>query len=112
MHQVGQPQVRPLRPIFHLTFWPSIKKVQVRAIVENINTETMQDVVADVAISAGGAQVFAQAAVPHYAGSRCDVHVDGDLLRFFIGDILVKTAARTSAGEVRNKRAFRTSAQA
>jgi transposase InsO family protein len=48
----------------------------------------------------------------HYAGSRCDVHVDGDLLRFFIGDILVKTAARTSAGEVRNKRAFRTSAQA
>jgi transposase InsO family protein len=45
----------------------------------------------------------------HYAGSRCDVHVDGDLLRFFIGDVLVKTAARTSNGEVRNKRAFRTS---
>jgi transposase InsO family protein len=48
----------------------------------------------------------------HYAGSRCDVHVDGDLLRFFIGDVLVKTAARTSTGEVRNKRAFRTSEQA
>ena len=48
----------------------------------------------------------------HYAGSRCDVHVDGDLLRFFIGDDLVKTAARTSRGEVRNKRAFRTSDQA
>ena len=45
----------------------------------------------------------------HHAGSRCDVHVDGDLLRFFIGDVLVKTAARTSTGEVRNKRAFRTS---
>jgi transposase InsO family protein len=45
----------------------------------------------------------------HYAGSRCDVHVDGDLLRFFVGDVLVKTAARTSNGEVRNKRAFRTS---
>ncbi|BBZ43357.1 hypothetical protein MPRM_06380 [Mycobacterium parmense] len=44
----------------------------------------------------------------HYAGARCDVHVDGDLLRFFIGDDLVKTAARTSRGEVRNKRAFRT----
>jgi Integrase core domain len=42
----------------------------------------------------------------YYAGSRCDVHVDGDLLRFFIGDVLVKTAARTSTGEVRNKRAF------
>jgi hypothetical protein len=29
------------------------------------------------------------------AGSRCDVHVDGDLLRFFVGDVLVKTAATT-----------------
>ncbi|MEZ0054489.1 transposase InsO family protein [Mycobacterium sp. MAA66] len=47
----------------------------------------------------------------HYAGSRCDVHVDADLLRFFIGDVLVKTAARTSIGAVRNKRALRTSAQ-
>ncbi|ORW12278.1 hypothetical protein AWC16_07575 [Mycolicibacter longobardus] len=48
----------------------------------------------------------------HHAGARCDVHVDGDLLRFFIGDDLVKTAARTSHGEVRNKRAFRTREQA
>jgi transposase InsO family protein len=47
----------------------------------------------------------------HYAGARCDVHVDGDLLRFFVGDDLVKTAARTSRGEVRNKRAFRTSGE-
>lgn len=48
----------------------------------------------------------------HHAGSRCDIHVDGDLLRFYIGDDLVKTAARTSRGEVRNKRAFRTREQA
>jgi transposase InsO family protein len=48
----------------------------------------------------------------HYAGARCDVHVDGELLRFWIGDQLVKTAARTSRGEVRNKRAFRTRGQA
>ena len=48
----------------------------------------------------------------HHAGSRCDVHVDGELLRFYIGDVLVKTAARRSTGEVRNKRAFRTSGQA
>lgn len=45
----------------------------------------------------------------HYAGARCDVHVDGELLRFWIGDQLVKTAARTSRGQVRNKRALRTS---
>jgi len=44
----------------------------------------------------------------HRAGSRCDVHVDGDLLRYYIGDELVKTAARTTIGEVRNKRALRT----
>jgi transposase InsO family protein len=48
----------------------------------------------------------------HHAGARCDVHIDGDLLRFWIGDELVKTAARTSRGEVRNKRAFRTREQA
>jgi transposase InsO family protein len=47
----------------------------------------------------------------HYAGQRCDVHVDGELLRFYVGDDLVKTAARTSRGEVRNKRALRTSAR-
>jgi hypothetical protein len=46
----------------------------------------------------------------HHAGARCDVHVDGDLLRFWIDDQLVKTAARTSHGEVRNKRALRFSA--
>jgi hypothetical protein len=44
-----------------------------------------------------------------YAGSRCDVHVDGELLRFYVGDDLVKTAARNSNGEVRNTPAFRTS---
>ena len=48
----------------------------------------------------------------HYGGQRCDVHVDGDLLRFWVGDQLVKTAARNSTGEVRNKRALRTSGQA
>ncbi|WP_205628025.1 IS481 family transposase [Mycolicibacterium neoaurum] len=47
----------------------------------------------------------------HYAGARCDVHVDGELLRFYIGDILVKTAARSSTGEVRNKRALRSSTE-
>jgi hypothetical protein len=47
-----------------------------------------------------------------HGGARCDVHVDGELLRLWIGDDLVKTAARTSGKEVRNKRALRTSAQA
>jgi transposase InsO family protein len=46
----------------------------------------------------------------HYAGQRCDVHVDGELLRFWVGDQLVKTAARRNTDEVRIKRAMRTSA--
>jgi len=48
----------------------------------------------------------------HYAGARCDGYVDGDLLCFFIGDNLIKTAARRSRGEVRIKRAMRTGAPA
>lgn len=48
----------------------------------------------------------------YYAGQRCDVHVDGELLRFWVGDQLVKTAARRAPGEVRIKRAMRTSADA
>ena len=43
----------------------------------------------------------------HWAGKRCDVHVDGGLLRFYGGDDVVKTAARASHGEARNKRAHR-----
>jgi hypothetical protein len=48
----------------------------------------------------------------HYAGSRCDVHVDGQLLRFFIGDNLVDRRTDEQGRAVRNKRAFRTSGQA
>jgi transposase InsO family protein len=48
----------------------------------------------------------------HWAGQRCDVHVDGNLLRFWVGEQLVKTAARNSTGEVRNKKACRTREQA
>ena len=48
----------------------------------------------------------------HHAGARCDIHVDGELLRFWIGDDLVKTAARTGTGTVRKKKAARTRGQA
>lgn len=48
----------------------------------------------------------------HHGGFRCDVHIDGDLLRFWIGDNLVKTATKTSTGAVRNKKACRTRDQA
>jgi hypothetical protein len=41
----------------------------------------------------------------HHAGARCDVQVTDQLLQFWIGNELCKTAARTSRGEVRKKRA-------
>jgi transposase InsO family protein len=40
-----------------------------------------------------------------HAGEQCDVHVDGDLLRLWIGDQLVKTVARANRKEVRKKHA-------
>ena len=40
----------------------------------------------------------------HRAGERCDVHVGTDILQFWIGNELLRTVARTSTGNVRNKR--------
>jgi transposase InsO family protein len=41
----------------------------------------------------------------HRAGERCDVLVDAELLQFWIGNELMKTVARTSAGQIRKKHA-------
>jgi transposase InsO family protein len=41
----------------------------------------------------------------HRSGERCDVLVTDQVLQFWIGDQLLKTAARTSTGEVRKKHA-------
>jgi transposase InsO family protein len=41
----------------------------------------------------------------HYGGSACDVLVTDGLLQFWVGSELLKTVARTSTGEVRNKHA-------
>jgi transposase InsO family protein len=41
----------------------------------------------------------------HHAGARCDVLVTDSLLQFWVGNELLKTVARASAGEVRKKRA-------
>ena len=39
----------------------------------------------------------------HHAGERCDVLVDDHTLQFWIGNQLLRTVTRTSAGPVRNK---------
>jgi hypothetical protein len=40
----------------------------------------------------------------HRAGERCDIHVGPDTLQLWIGNELLRTVQRTSAGPVRNKR--------
>src|SRR6184192_2035222 len=44
----------------------------------------------------------------HYGGNACDVLVTDGLLRFWVGNELLKTVARTSVGEIRKKHADRT----
>ena len=45
----------------------------------------------------------------HFSGSQCDVLVSDTVLQFWIGDQLVKTAARTDPRPIRKKRAAGTS---
>jgi transposase InsO family protein len=44
----------------------------------------------------------------HYGGSTCDVLVTDGLFQFWVGNELLKTVARTKAGEIRKKHAERT----
>jgi hypothetical protein len=70
---IGPAPLRPLRPIFHATFWPALKRVEVRAIGEIINTEALADITYDLQLTAGAAQpaeVYRQDQVPHYAATR------------------------------------------
>lgn len=41
----------------------------------------------------------------HHGGSRCDVLVTDRVLQFWVGNELLKTVARTSTGQIRNKNA-------
>ena len=53
-----------------------------------------------------GAVDYQQVSVgKHYSGSGCDILVTDKLLQFWIGNDLVKTAARTRNGEIRKKHA-------
>jgi hypothetical protein len=72
-YDLGFDELRSVRPIFHATFWRGLRKVQVRAIGENANTETLQDLDYSLVLRAGVAapvEVFRQDSVPHYAATR------------------------------------------
>jgi hypothetical protein len=47
----------------------------------------------------------------HYGGSSCDVLVTPGLFQFWVGNELLKTVARASAGEIRKKHAEGTAAR-
>ena len=71
IYDVGNDTYRSVRPIFHVTFWPTIDKYSVRYIAEAINTEALQNQVYDIGLSIGGASSFYQKDdVPHQAKSR------------------------------------------
>jgi transposase InsO family protein len=46
----------------------------------------------------------------HYGGNTCDVFVTDGLFQFWVGNELLKTVARTKAGEIRKKHAEHTKA--
>lgn len=72
-YDVGFDANRSFRPIFHATFWPGINRVHVRFVGEVANTEALQSLLYDLALSTGNspsAQVYTKTAIPHTAGSR------------------------------------------
>jgi hypothetical protein len=72
-YDMGFDELRSVRPIFHATFWPALRKVHVRAIGENANTETLEDVEYSLALRGGltkPQEVYRQDAVTHYAATR------------------------------------------
>ena len=69
---IGHDQHKSIRPSFVVSIWPGIEKHSVRYIVENTNTETLQDVRYNVALNIdNAANVFYQKSdVPHQAMTR------------------------------------------
>ena len=70
---IGFDEHRSFRPIFHATFWPTIKKVRVRFIGELANTEVFQDQTYSLELALGRkspASVYSKPTFIQWAGSR------------------------------------------
>ncbi len=70
---IGFDAHRSFRPIFHATFWPTIKKVEVRYIGEIANTEALQDQTYSLVLkllNQSPQTVYSNASVNHIAASR------------------------------------------
>lgn len=54
-YDLGFDAYRSIHPVFVATFWPGLKKVSVRVVGMDTNTEALEDVTADLAITLGAA---------------------------------------------------------
>ncbi|KAG2388029.1 hypothetical protein C9374_000879 [Naegleria lovaniensis] len=65
---------KSFRPIFYFHFWRTIHRLRVRAVLENSNLDTLQDVLYNVTISKGystsATMVYSQNNVQHLFGAR------------------------------------------
>lgn len=72
-YDLGFDAYRPLRPVFHVAFWPSLGKVRVRFVMENPNLDALEQVAYDVTLTTGKttpSTVYSKAGVTHWFGSR------------------------------------------
>jgi hypothetical protein len=71
-YDVGSDEHKSIRPIFHITFWPTINKYSVRFIAEATNTEALQDQLYDLELSikTDDNVIYQKKDVPHQNRSR------------------------------------------
>jgi hypothetical protein len=72
-YDIGFDALNSIRPIFEATFWPGINKVRVRFIGENSNSEALEDVGYDLALTTGAGSpqtVYSKAGYIHKAATR------------------------------------------
>jgi hypothetical protein len=72
-YDFGFDAYKPLRPVFYVTFWPSLGKVRVRYVMESPNLDALEEVTYDVTLSTGKTSpttVYSKTGVTHWFGSR------------------------------------------
>lgn len=71
-YDVGNDSHRTIRPMFNITFWPTINEYTVRYVAENANTETLQDQSYDISLTLGHNDnpLYEKLNVPHQAMTR------------------------------------------
>ena len=70
VYDVGSDSYRSIRPLFHITFWPTINKYHVRYIGESANTESLQDQTYQLALKIDGNTFYNSTVIPHQTMTR------------------------------------------